>query len=571
MIAKTNSDTVMPQEIKIKIPDLEEYVLQSLDRGKCPVYVRRMPPCRAACPSSNDIRGFLTTIAQSETYKEKRDYEESVEMAWHVYTDKNPFPAVHGRICPHPCEGPCNRQHKDVAVSINSVERVIGDYGIEHGLALKMLADEKEDKKVAVVGAGPSGLSCAYQLVRRGYPVTVYEAAEKPGGMLRYGIPSYRLPEDVLDAEIQKVLDLGVELKCATRIGRDISWDEIKNNHDAVYVAVGAQQGVKLGCEGDDAADVLTGVDFLDRINRGETVDVGKRVLVVGGGNTAIDAARVARRLGAGVTVLYRRTEDEMPAIKHEVAAAQQEGVTLELLAAPTRIEAGDSGALEVTCIRMELGEPDASGRRRPVPIEGSEFSATADTVIAAIGQQPDLAPMEEIASEDGWVTANARMETPAQGVFAGGDAVTMDLSTTAVGHGRRAARVMNAYLKGREYREPYVAKPVSHTEMRLDYYKTAPRHQEVELAPDERIKGFVEVNKALTPEEAMEEAQRCMSCGLCFACDQCRIYCPSEAITRDLSNPKGSTMFTDYAKCSGCSICMLACPSHYIEMGMGG
>lgn len=570
MEAKTITDTVVFEEIRNRTPDPEDYVLSSLDSGRCPVYVRRMPPCRTSCPSGNDIRGYLTAVAQTEAYKEKRTPEESLDLAWYTYTDKNPFPAIHGRVCPHPCEDGCNRQHKDEPVAINSVERAIGDHGLARGLKLKKLTDEKQDKKVAVIGAGPSGLSCAYQLARRGFPVTVYEAAEKPGGMLRYGIPSYRLSEDVLDAEIQNVLDLGVELKCSTSIGRNISWDEIKNSHDAVYVAVGAQKGVKLGCEGDDLEGVLTGVDFLGRINRGENVEVGRRVVVVGGGNTAIDAARVSRRLGAEVTILYRRTQAEMPAIRHEITAAEEEGVVMEILAAPQRLEKPEDGAIAVTCIRMELGEPDSSGRRRPVPVEGSEFTITADTVIAAIGQKPELTQMEEIASDSGWVKVNANKETALTGVFGGGDAVAMDLVTTAVGQGRKAARVMDAYLKGREYREPYVAKPVSYKEMRLDYYEAAPRHNQEELAPAERVKSFIEVNKPLTLEAVMEETKRCMSCGLCFSCDQCRIFCHSEAINKDLSRSQGSTMFTDYAKCSGCSICFVACPCHYIEMGMG-
>lgn len=571
MEAKTTEESRVFEVIRIKLPEPEDFVLQDLNSGRCPVYVRRMPPCRTSCPSSEDIRGYLTAIAQSETYKEKRTAEESLDMAWYTLTDKNPFPAIHGRICPHPCEDGCNRHYKDESVAINNIERVIGDHGIERGLKLKMLTDEKSDKRVAVIGGGPSGLSCAYQLARRGYPVTVFESEEKPGGMLRNGIPDYRLPEDVLDAEIQNVVDLGVELKCGVRIGADISWDDVKKDYDAIYVAVGAQKGANMKVEGEDLEGVLAGVDFLKRINSGETVDVGGSVIVIGGGNTAVDAARVSRRLGAEVTILYRRTKAEMPAIHHEITAAEEENIRLELLAAPRSISKADNGTISVTCIRMELGEPDESGRRRPVPVEGSEFTVSADTVIAAIGQEPDLTQMEEIANEWGWAKVNAKKETAAAGVFAGGDVTAMDIATTAVGHGRQAAKVMNAYLKGEEYREPYVAKPVSYKEVRLDYYDVAPRHNEEEMPAEERIKSFAEVNKALVLEDAIKETKRCMSCGLCFSCDQCRIYCQREAVSKNLSQPQGSTMFIDYVKCSGCGICELACPCHYIEMGMGG
>ncbi|RJQ47444.1 MAG: FAD-dependent oxidoreductase [Gaiellales bacterium] len=570
METKTNEAGSGFEEVKIKLPDPEDYVLQDLDSGRCPVYVRRVPPCRTSCPSSEDIRGYLTAIAQSETYKEKRSVEESLDLAWHTLTDKNPFPAVHGRICPHPCEDGCNRRYKDEAVAINNVERVIGDHGIERGLKLKMLTDEKRDRKAAVIGAGPSGLSCAYQLARRGYPVTVFESEEKPGGMLRYGIPAYRLPEDVLDAEIRNIIELGVELRCGVRVGEDIPWDDVRKEYDAVYVAVGAQRGASLKIEGEDQEGVLAGVDFLRRINNGETVDVGSSVIVIGGGNTAVDAARVSRRLGAEVTILYRRTRAEMPAIRHEITAAEEEDVTLELLAAPVSISRA-GGGLSVTCVRMELGEPDESGRRRPVPVEGSEFTIDGDTVIAAIGQEPDLSQMEEIADEWGWARVNARKETAAAGVFAGGDVTALDIATTAVGHGRQAARAMDAYFREEEYREPYVAKPVGHDEMRLDYYGAAPRHVEDEMPAEERLRSFAEVNRALTLEDAVEETKRCMSCGLCFSCDQCRIYCQREAISKDLGRPQGSTMFVDYAKCSGCGICEVACPCHYIEMGMGG
>ncbi|MEK7817224.1 MAG: FAD-dependent oxidoreductase, partial [Actinomycetota bacterium] len=338
--------------IKNKVADPSEVEVVNGVSWQCPVYVKRMPPCRSECPSSEDIRGYLTYIAQAETFD--CEHEESVDEAWHVLTDKNPFPAVHGRICPHPCEDGCNRQHKDSSVAINNMERYIGDHGLKRGLKFKKITDKTRDQKVAIIGAGPSGLSCAFQMARRGYPVTVFESAEKPGGMLRYGIPSYRLPEDILDAEIQNIIDLGVELKCGVKIGEDVSFEQLKSDYDVVYVAVGAQKGSNMKIEGEDSGKVLSGVDFLRRINMGETVDVGKKVMVVGGGNTAIDAARVSRRLGAEVTILYRRTRNEMPAIAHEIDDSEKEGIMLEILGAPVSIKE-DGGSLAVTCIKMEL------------------------------------------------------------------------------------------------------------------------------------------------------------------------------------------------------------------------
>lgn len=573
MATQTLEDIVSEVEvIKIKTASPSETIVTNGESWQCPVYVRRTPPCNAKCPSSEDIRGYLTYVAQAKDFK--RPVEDSFDEAWHILTDKNPFPAIHGRICPHPCESGCNRQYKeDGSVAINNFERVVGDHGLKRGLKFKKLTDKNKDKKVAIIGAGPSGLSCAYQLARRGYSVTVFETAEKPGGMLRYGIPSYRLPREILDAEIQNVLDLGVELKCNTKVGIDISFEDLKKNYNAVYVAVGAQKGTRLNVEGEALPTVFSGVDFLRRINKGEKVNVGKKVVVIGGGNTAIDAARTCKRLGSDVTIVYRRTRDEMPAIRHEITAAEEEGVKIEFLAAPVCV-IGESGkpecSIDLKCVKMELGEKDKSGRFRPVPIEGSDFSVDADTVIAAIGQEPDLTGMDALKNKNGWIDANAIKETSIQGVYAGGDVLNLDIATTAVGHGRKAARAIDAYIHSQKYRDPGNPRPVKHTDMKLDYYLPAPRNNVKELPPKERIKSFEEVNKALTLDEAAAEAKRCMSCGLCFTCDRCRVFCPREAISRDKSRPVGQIMFTDYTKCIGCHICAEVCPCKYIEMGMG-
>jgi NADPH-dependent glutamate synthase beta subunit-like oxidoreductase len=559
---------IKTEVVKMKTEIPEEIVVVNGESWKCPVYARRMPPCRSECKTSEDIRGYLTWVAQSAD--NKRPYDDAFDDAWKLLTDKNPFPAIHGRICPHPCEDGCNRKYKDGSVAINNFERVVGDHGLKRGLKLLMLTDEKKNKKVAVIGAGPSGLSCAYQLVRRGYSVKIFESAEEPGGMLRYGIPSYRLPRDILSAEIKNILDLGVELQCNAKVGVDVTFESLKKDFEAIYVAVGAQKGGKLGVKGDDLPGVLSGVDFLFQINRGKKVPVGKKAVIVGGGNTAIDAARVSLRLGANVTLLYRRTKNEMPAIAEEIHSAEMEGIKFQFLAAPVGVEKNANGGLNLKCVKMKLGEKDKSGRSRPVPIEGSEFVIETDSVISAIGQEPDLTGMGEVPNNNGWIVSNALRHTALPGVFAGGDAVTMDIAVTAVGHGRKAAKAIDAFLKGREYKESQPARPVKHTEMDLNFYPPLPRNNEKELELETRIKSFDEINSALTMEEAVAEAKRCMSCGLCFTCDRCRVFCPREAISKDKKMPVGQTMFSDYTKCSGCHICFDVCPCGYIEMGMG-
>jgi NADPH-dependent glutamate synthase beta subunit-like oxidoreductase/Pyruvate/2-oxoacid:ferredoxin oxidoreductase delta subunit len=536
-----------------------------VDSGKRPYGVPKLPGCALGCPAGNNVRRFVTALGQAEKLGKSQD--QAFEEAWHIYTETSPFPATQGRICPHPCEAGCNRVELDGAVGINKIERSIGDYGLEKGLKLKKLTDEKRPEKIAVVGAGPAGIACAYHLVRQGYNVTIYEASDKPGGMLLWGIPRYRLPEDVLMKEIQNVLDLGVELKLNTRIGKDISLDQLKKDYDAVFLSIGAHKGKKLGVEGEDAENVFSGVEFLNRIHHGEKVEVGDNVIVVGGGDTAIDAARICKRLGATTTIVYRRTIKEMPAIDDEIEEAQKEGIKLEYLAAPVGFTKENNHITHMKCIRMELGEPDDSGRRRPVPIEGSEFEIPATTVIAAISQEPEFEGFESLIEGRDWfkVDEHNKMLKDDE-LYAGGDVLNLGLATDAVGHGRCAAQAIDFTLRGVEMPPPEKPKEIKADKIKFDFFEKADRQEQEQLAIEERLKDMIaEVNKGLTHEQAMAEAKRCMSCGYCFGCEQCWIMCQEQAIIKP--QKKGEAFTFDLNKCNGCDKCAEVCPCGYIEM----
>ena len=530
-----------------------------------PKHVEKKPPCTHACPSGNQIRGFSTTLADYEKLGKTED--EAFQDAWEIYTNTSPFPAVCGRVCPAPCETECNRKEKDGAVSINKIERSIGDFGLDHDLPLKMLSDEKKSEKVAIVGGGPSGLSCAYQLARRGYGVKVLEASDKPGGMLRWGIPGYRLPEEVLDGEIQKILDCGVEIECDVKVGEDVTLDELKAEYDAVYVALGAQQGMSIGVEGEDAPNVFSGVDFLNRFHHGEQLDLGKNVvaIVVGGGDTAIDAARICKRLGANVTVLYRRTLEEMPAIKEEVEEAIEEGITIEFLAAPTGFQKGDDGLVNaMTAIRMELGEPDDSGRRRPVPIEGSEFEIPASAIISAVSQEPDFTGFETLIEGKDWIKVDDECKTNEEKIWAGGDVTNLALVTDAIGHGRRAAEAMERTFTGAP-KEKDPREIIRADRMILSHYENQEREEPGRLDKDKRDDLDAEVNLGFTREQTFSEAKRCMSCGYCMDCEKCWLYCQDQAIDKPME--KGRLYNFKLENCTGCEKCAEVCPCGFIEM----
>lgn len=526
-----------------------------------PQYAVKTPPCIGTCPSGVDIRGWLITIAQAEAYG--RTNEQAFEIAWGKITERNPFPAVCGRVCPHPCEEACNRKEKEGGVAVNALERFIGDFGIEKGLKLSRLSQEQRSEKVAVIGAGPAGLSCAYQLARRGYPVTVFEAFSKPGGMLRYGIPAYRQPRAVLDAEIQRILDLGVELKCGCVVGKDVSLEQLRQEYRAVFTGIGAHKGLKLGVPGEDAPNVFTGTEFLNRVNSGEEVPVGDKVIVIGGGDTAIDAARVSKRLGAEVTILYRRTRAEMPAIKPEIEGALEEGVAIEFLAAPVEVLRENGLAIGLRSIRMELGEPDKSGRPRPVPKPGTEFDVPATAIIAAISQEPDFGPLPELHQGKDWINADRWGATKMDGVFAGGDDIELGLVSIAIAQGRFAAEAIDAHLRGVPLEMPQAPPPIKTEKMKLGWYKPADRHQRPHLPLEQRGMD-TEIEQGLSQEDVIAEAKRCMSCGMCADCETCWMYCSNNCFVR---LPKGEHYKVKLELCNGCKKCAEECPCGYIDL----
>jgi NADPH-dependent glutamate synthase beta subunit-like oxidoreductase len=448
------------------------------------------------------------------------------------------------------------------------VERFIGDFGIKNNLKHEKLTDEVRKEKVAVVGSGPAGLSCAFQLARRGYPVTIFEAFDKTGGMLRYGIPSYRLPEDILDAEVEAIKALGVDIKLNTKIGETISFDDVKKDYDAVYLAIGAHDGWNLGIPGEDGPGIMNAVEFLNKVNADADIAVGKKVLVIGGGNSAVDAARVSWRKGADVQIVYRRTREEMPAEVEEIEDTLAEGIHIEFLAAPVEIVRDDDKVTGLKCVRMELGEPDASGRRRPVPVEGSEFVIEADMIIPAIGQGPNFVGIDQF-NDNGWITADDSGATGTEGVYAGGD-VTNKLGTVteAIGLGRKAAESIDAYIKGEELPKEYPAPVVKHAKMALNYYVPADRVEKEHISVDNRKGNFNEVISTLSDEKIIEESKRCMSCGMCFDCGNCYQFCSYSAVKKVKEKVEvGDRYEFKLEFCVGCKKCAEECPCNYIDM----
>jgi len=542
-----------------------------------PRYVEQRPPCVGHCPSGNQIRGWLTVLNIRE--KLGLSLDQAFEKAWHMEMETSPFPAVMGRVCPHPCEDQCNRSDKDESVAINSVERAIGDYGIKHGLKAQRLEGESDkSEKVAVIGAGPAGLSCAYQLARRGYPVTVFESLPEAGGMLRYGIPVYRLPREVIEAEVDNIRNLGVELRCNTKVGKDISFDQLRKDYQAIFVAIGAHQGKNMGIPGEDGPGVWTGTEFLNHANSGKKVEIGGNVVVIGGGDTAIDAARVSKRvtmdaaavskrMGAEVTILYRRTRTEMPAIEREIEEALEEGIKIEYLAAPVEILRSEDGSMRAMVVqRMELGEPDDSGRRRPVPIEGDTYELEADTMITAVSQKPELGAVGSDELGAGWLNADDWGRTEIDGIWTGGDNINLGIATTAIGQGNKAAQSIHACLRKQELPQTNGVELIGSDKIKLDWYPSVKRGVRQVAAPEKRLaKPNDEIDLGLTDEAVLSEVTRCFSCGKCFGCENCWMYCQSNCFTK-VQQPQHGTFYTiKLDVCDGCKKCWEECPCGYI------
>ncbi len=529
-----------------------------------PVQVSKTPPCANGCPNETNIRDFLTTISWSED--NGGSHPEAFQKAWDILTEKNPFPSICGRVCPHPCEDNCNRQHKDSSVSINNLERFVGDFALQNNFQFKNISEEKYPEKIAVIGSGPAGLSCAYQLTRRGYSVSVYEAFSKAGGMLRYGIPDYRLPQDVLDKEIKRIEDLGVEIHCNKTVGKDIPYEELRNKYDAIFVGIGAHKGKLLGIPDEDAINVFTGTEFLNRMNSGDIIDVGEKVLVVGGGDTAIDAARVSRRLGADVTIVYRRTRKEMPAIEEEISGAEEEGVKLEFLAAPIEFEKDGDRVTRMKCQKMELGEPDSSGRRRPVPVPDDYFFLDASTVVAAISQEPDFNGLDDLHEGKEWIKVDENGKTKVPDTYAGGDALELGLVTIAIFNGRKAAEAIHNRFRNIEIKPEVKPPVVTHDRIMLSYYESKLRNEPFKISPEERLTDLnLEITSTLTEDQVIDEAKRCMSCGSCFDCGTCWSYCQDQAIVKPVNKHQTYKFKLDF--CNGCKKCAENCPCGYIEM----
>ena len=609
---------------------------------KCPTYVHRTPPCQGSCPSGEDIRGWLNIARGIEKAPGDMPWQ---EYAFSRVTDANPFPAIMGRVCPAPCEDGCNRNEVEDHVGINAVEQFIGDYALEHKLKLKAVV-ENSGKKVAVIGSGVAGLACAYHLQRKGHACTVIEAHEELGGMMRYGIPGYRVPDEVLDGEIQRIIDLGVEVRTKTKVGVDISLEDLRKEFDAVFIGLGAQSGSALPIPGGDAANCISGVAFLQAFNDGRLQHTSARVLVVGGGDTSMDVAAVARRLGhikherehdrpenivlgqvahdaatvaqrqgADVTLVSWESLEEMPATKMEVEHVTREGVKIMTSMLPVEVITDDEG--RATALRM-IDVDWSSGES--VTIEGTERDIECDLIVAAIGQTGDLTGFESLDNGRGLIDADGFYRVKEQpDLFVAGDVVKPHLLTTAIGQASIAAEGIDKFLAGEDparrprmdvhhfslldklretdhaptayqhvqdrgtdeadyaihnYEDRSSVEVVPSDELFLGHFKYEERHirKEHDITSESVLGSFGERIQGLSEEEAKEEADRCMSCGMCFECNNCVIYCPQDAIFRvkKTDSTMGRYVDTDYTKCIGCHICEDVCPSGYIRMGLG-
>jgi NADPH-dependent glutamate synthase beta subunit-like oxidoreductase len=525
-------------------------------RTERPVYVSLLPPCNNACPAGENIQQWL--------YHAEEGGLPAYEAAWRQMMIDNPFPAIMGRVCYRPCETACNRAQLDKAVGINSVERYLGDHAVRQGWTMPVAA-APTGNRVLVVGAGPSGLSAAYHLTRLGHTVTIKDAGSEPGGMMRYGIPKYRLPRDILDAEINRIVDLGVTIELNAKVTDLLAeLTQAAGGHggagggfDAAFVAVGAHIGKRAYIPAGDSARIMDAVSMLHSVEDGEPPMLGRRVAVYGGGNTAMDAARTARRLGAAeAVVVYRRTRDRMPAHDIEVEEALEEGVTMRWL---STVAHADSGSLTIEKMRLdETGFPQPTG-------EFEELAA--DCLVLALGQDADLAVLDGVPGvtfSGGTVDVGKDLMTGHPGIFAGGDMVPAERTVTvAIGHGKKAARAIDTWLRASSDEAAPWHDLATYEGLNTWYYADAPAAVRPKLESARRIGTFDEVTGGLDASTALFEARRCMSCGNCFGCDNCYGVCPDNAIIK--TGPGGYVI--DYDYCKGCGICVAECPCGAIAM----
>ncbi len=548
-----------------------------IDTGKWssmkPRPLRMIPPCQEACPTGTDISLFVHLV-------EKGKYAEALT----AILMENPFPGICGRVCFHPCEGGCNRAQHDDSVSIQMLERFVSSLRTGKGPGVRPVP-VKDPRKIAVVGSGPAGLSCAYFLALLGHRPTVFEAKDEPGGVMRWGIPQFRLPKTVLKREIRRLLSLPIELKTGCRVGRDITFEAL-DMYDAVFLSPGAELNALLSIEGEDLPGVWHGGDFLEKINSGKSAELGKDTLVIGGGNTAMDVARTAIRLGSDVTVAYRRTKDAMPAIADEVTEAEEEGVKFRFLVQPISIRQ-TNGRLSVLFQRMELGAPDDSGRPKAVPIKDAYVTIESDSVISAVGELVDVSWVPEGLVQAGLIDPESDPE-----VFAGGDAarqprtivnaiaaakkaaISMDLFfrglsgqdvLSKIRIGNKGSLSMRAYLQARENDAwPEAQKVISHEKINTLYFEKTERTNAKKIGRKKRLSSFSEVNLSPDARAALLSASRCYSCGRCNGCLNCYYFCPEGVVSVDVEQ---CTRIVDEQHCKGCGTCATACPRNAIEM----
>lgn len=540
-----------------------------------PLLVERVPPCQMGCPLGIPIREVIGLISQKE-------YEEALKLI----KEENPFPGICGRVCYHPCEVDCLRGEFDEPTDINTLERFVSDR-VNENLQGHGKSPDPSSRRVAVIGGGPAGLSCAYFLGRMGYQVTLYEAMQLLGGMLRIGIPAYRLPRDVLNREIQGALNNGVKTVAPAVVGKDVTWEVIQG-YDAVFVAIGNHKSTKLHIPGEEADGVFSGIDFLKKVNMGESISLGERIAIIGGGNTAIDVARMVSRLGSKPVILYRRNRKEMPAFEDEIREAEEEGIPIQFLTIPINIHTEKGRVKGLECQKTIL-KSEGDGRSQIIVVGGSNFTIDVDTVICAIGEEVDrsyLPPNWEKAKGKIPIGRNLSLEEP--GFFAGGDMVSQQKTVVnAIASGKLGAIYIDLHLKGKNpegfldsvrigqdgpismgvylnHQSRTAFREVSFADINTAYFCPQPRRLLSKLRLDNRDSHFREVNLGLAEDQALEAAGRCFHCGRCMLCENCYIFCPDGVIHKNFC--EGGNMI-EYDYCKGCGICQNECPVGAIDM----